>query len=114
MSVGAISQECRAVLAELAAPWRGRAVYVAGSGNFTLERLLAARGVEEIHGHDMSLYSCYVGWFLAGRTVRIEVQDDRYIATINERLAETTHRVRNRAVALMLILDVYEEQQQHD
>ena len=64
--VGSFNQDLRAVLAELAPSWRAKPVYVGCSGNLTVERILAANGVTELHGNDVSLYSCVLGSFAAG------------------------------------------------
>jgi hypothetical protein len=44
MFIGSINRYMRAVLETAAEGWRGRPVYVACSGNFTVERILARRG----------------------------------------------------------------------
>ncbi|MGE3404360.1 MAG: hypothetical protein AB7K63_17345 [Vicinamibacterales bacterium] len=75
---GSINQDLRAMLAELAPSWRGRPLYVGCSGNFNVERIAAKAGVEEIHGCDVSLYSCALGGHLAGRDIDITIKDDRY------------------------------------
>ncbi len=54
----------RCVLESAASQWRGLDVYVACSGNFTVERILAGYGVGEIHSNDVSIYSCALGWHL--------------------------------------------------
>ena len=73
--VGSINTDVRAVLAEMAPAWRGRAVYVGCSGNLTVERLLHQAGVQEIHGNDVSMYSCVLGSFAAGANIEVGVQD---------------------------------------
>jgi hypothetical protein len=75
MFVGAINQDLRSVLATLAPAWRGLPVYVGCSGNFTVERLLAAHGLTDLHGNDVSLYSCALGAHLAGKDFRVSARD---------------------------------------
>ena len=65
MFIGSINRYMRAVLEQAAVGWRGRPVYVACSGNFTVERILAQCGIGAIHSNDVSIYSCALGWHLA-------------------------------------------------
>ncbi len=78
MFVGAINQQMRAVLDQLAKGWAGRDVYVACSGNFTVERVLARHGVGAIHSNDVSIYSCALGWRLAGQVLDYQIRLDRW------------------------------------
>jgi hypothetical protein len=55
----------RCVLESAASQRRGLDVYVACSGNFTVERILSRCGVGRIFSNDMSIYSCALGWHLA-------------------------------------------------
>ncbi|MFA6132805.1 MAG: hypothetical protein WC869_02170 [Phycisphaerae bacterium] len=65
MFIGSINRYMRAVLEQAAGSWKGLTVYVACSGNFTVERILARCGVGTIHSNDVSIYSCALGWHLA-------------------------------------------------
>jgi hypothetical protein len=49
MFVGAINADLRSVLAWLAPAWRGLPAFVGCSGNFTVERLLAAHKLTDLH-----------------------------------------------------------------
>jgi hypothetical protein len=73
--IGAINQGLRSILAEMAPRWRDRPVYVACSGNFTVERTLAASGFK-LHSNDVSLYSCALGQWLAGQEVTFRVREE--------------------------------------
>lgn len=99
MFIGSINRHMRAVLRAAARDWRGLPVYVACSGNFTVERILArggagggagdgtggdagrsaagdaAGGVWPIHSNDVSIYSCALGWHLAGQAVPYRLKD---------------------------------------
>ncbi len=66
MFIGSINRYMRAAVEAAAQGWRGRPVYVACSGNFTVERILACHGVGAIHSNDVSIYSCAPGRHLAG------------------------------------------------
>jgi hypothetical protein len=65
----------RAVLETAAGRWKGLPVYVACSGNFTVERILAKCGVGAIHSNDVSIYSCALGWHLAGQAVPYKIKE---------------------------------------
>ena len=67
MFIGSINRHMRDVLRRLAPAWKDLPVYVACSGNFTVERILATLGVGELHSNDVSIYSCALGWHLSGR-----------------------------------------------
>jgi hypothetical protein len=77
MFVGAINRDLRSILAALAPAWRDLPVYVGCSGAFTIERLLTQAGVRQIHGNDVSLYSCALGHYLAGQSFRLAIADPR-------------------------------------
>ena len=67
MFIGSINRYMRAVLESAASRWRGLPVYVACSGNFTVERILARCGTGPIRSNDVSIYSSAIGWHLAVR-----------------------------------------------
>jgi hypothetical protein len=75
MFIGSINRYMRAVLETAAGAWKGLPVYVACSGNFTVERILARCGVGAIHSNDVSIYSCALGWHLAGQAVPYKVKE---------------------------------------
>ena len=78
MFIGSINRHMRCVLEQAAVAWRGLPVYVACSGNFTVERILAKAGVHEIHSNDVSIYSCALGWHLAGEVVQYRIADPEF------------------------------------
>ena len=55
--------------------WKGLPVFVARSGNFTVEHILARCRVGETHSNDVSIYSCALGWHLAGNPVQYKVAE---------------------------------------
>jgi hypothetical protein len=75
MFVGTINADMRSVLAEIAPQFKGLPVYVGCSGNFTVERILAARGCGPLFSNDISLYSSVVGGHLSGTPLPIRVRD---------------------------------------
>ena len=69
MFIGAINSQLRSILAGFRA-LQDRPVYVGCSGNFTFDastrrRVLASKGVKELHSNDVSLYS-WAADYLAG------------------------------------------------
>jgi len=68
--IGSINRHLRALLAQTAPRWSGLPIYVACSGNFTVERILARLGLGPLYGNDVSIYSCALGWYLAGAPQR--------------------------------------------
>ncbi|MCE5280323.1 MAG: hypothetical protein ABFD92_07775 [Planctomycetaceae bacterium] len=86
MFIGSINRYMRAVLETAAQQWRGLPVYVACSGNFTVERILARCGVGAIHSNDVSIYSCALGWHLAGSEQAYKVKNQDF-AWLGEYLA---------------------------
>lgn len=54
-------------------------VHVVGSGNFSIETTLRANGYQGvISGCDVSLYSCVLGCYLAGRELQISLNTDEF------------------------------------
>jgi len=68
----------RDVLKTAADGWKGKPVYIACSGNFTVERILAQYGVGKIHSNDVSIYSCALGWHLAGTPQRYVIKAQEF------------------------------------
>ena len=93
MFIGSINTDMRSIVSEMSARWMGVPIYVGCSGNFTVERILARKGITDIHSNDVSLYSCAIGNYLVGKDTRIEVVDDRfdwlkkYLMTGEDRIA---------------------------
>lgn len=78
MFIGAINQDTRAILYEMAKDWKCKEIYVGCSGNFTVERVLNEAGIENIHSNDVSLYSCCIGRYLTGKKINVKVVDKRF------------------------------------
>jgi hypothetical protein len=78
MFIGSINRYMRAVLETAAGQWKGLPVYVACSGNFTVERILARCGVGAVHSDDVSVYSWALGWHPAGQAVPYKVKQDEF------------------------------------
>ena len=78
MFIGAINQDLRCILFEMAKKWKDKEIYVGCSGNFTVERVLWKAGVKNLHSNDVSLYTCYIGKYLAGEKLDVEIADKNY------------------------------------
>lgn len=63
------------MLQEQTRSWPVRDIYVGCSGNFTIERTLDGHGFT-LHGNDVSIYTCCLGWFLAGQAVPLTLKDE--------------------------------------
>ena len=66
MFLGSIPNEARKYTYEITSGWDVSEVYVGCSGNFTVERILAEVGDFDLHGCDVTIYSCSIGAYLAG------------------------------------------------
>lgn len=75
MFQGTIPQSIREMLYQIAAGWSGvQQVAVAGSGNLTVERVLHPLGFD-LHGCDVSIYSCALGSYFARQPFRLALRD---------------------------------------
>lgn len=78
MFLGSINADIRSILSGLIKEREGLPVYIGCSGNFTIERTLTKLGVNQIHGNDVSLYSCYVGSYLARQSLPVRIVAEPY------------------------------------
>lgn len=102
MFIGAINQDVRAILYEMAGNWRDKEIYVGCSGNFTVERVLFKAGVENIHSNDVSLYSCCLGRYLTGEKMNVDISDPEY-----EWLDQYMKNELDRIAALLLCSEMF-------
>lgn len=77
MFVGSINQDLRCLVSEITRDWDVEDLYVGCSGNFTIERILKGRGFK-MYGNDVSLYTCTIGNYLAGKPMDVRVIADEY------------------------------------
>lgn len=93
MFKGTIPQDMRAMLFEVASPWRAESLAVACSGNFTIERVFAGRF--KLHGCDVSIYSGALGAFFARQAFRLELRPEFHapFAWLHEGLETTAGQV---------------------
>lgn len=76
MFAGGLNEDLRSSIAALAPAWKGRPVYVVGSGNLTIERILRDAGVSEIHSNDVTLYTSVLGSYAAGQLLQVGLKPD--------------------------------------
>ena len=76
MFIGSINSDTRKLIAKYADGWKGSPVYVGCSGNFTIERILSKLGFEEIHGNDVSLYSCVLGSIMTDGNIPVSIRSE--------------------------------------
>lgn len=79
MFTGAINQDSRAILYEMAKEWKDKTIYVGCSGNFTIERVLNKAGITDIHSNDISLYSSVLGHIAIGSELEVVIKDPDYL-----------------------------------
>lgn len=72
---GSIPSDMRRIVAEVLSGTKPQRSFVGCSGNFTVERLLWASGRTEIHSNDVTIYSSFLGWYLAGQDFRAELRE---------------------------------------
>lgn len=77
MFVGTVNQDLRSVIVEITEHWRTQKIRIGCSGNFSIERLLAG-GRFALSGNDVSLYSCAIGNWLAGKDMAVRINDPDY------------------------------------
>lgn len=68
---GSIPQDVRNMAHEVTQAWSCADVYVACSGNFTMERVLSTLNRFRLHGNDIQIYSCALGAYLASQPIPI-------------------------------------------
>ena len=75
--IGGLPRPLQAMALEAVRSWPVEDIYVGCSGNFGLERALAAAG-KTFHSNDVSMYTCAIGSCLTGQPFTLSVADDTY------------------------------------
>ena len=78
MFIGPINTDTRILLKEMLPEFGSLPVYVGCSGNFTVERLLAQSGINQVTSNDVSLYTTAIGNYLMRRPMRIDLKDENF------------------------------------
>ena len=84
MFTGAINSDIRSILCSVIPYFGDAKVNVACSGNFTIERILSARGVRSIRSNDVSLYSSVIGGYLTGNNIKVGLLDGEKYAWLKD------------------------------
>lgn len=111
MFIGAIPEAAQRIVRAIVSEWPGGVpVQVICSGNLTVERSIAPLS-RDVRGNDVTLYSCLLGAAASGGSLAVTVRErlDEAIARV-----QSERNVKNRAAALLLILDVFERSLQTD
>lgn len=72
---GSIPADMRSIVAEHVRAWDCEDVYVGCSGAFTVERVVNSLNRFNLHGNDVTLYSCAIGGLSAGRPVFFRLRE---------------------------------------
>lgn len=79
MIAGSVNEISIRLIKEIASRWdRGAPVYVVGSGDFAIERVLCGLGFVSVYSNDQSLYGCMIGNHLCGNPLSIGIRDGEY------------------------------------
>ncbi len=77
MFIGTLPTDARAAIAPILESWKCADLAFPCSGNFTIARSLGeAPGGPRLHGNDVSLYTCALGWYLAGVDPQIAAKEE--------------------------------------
>jgi hypothetical protein len=74
---GTVPPEMRSLVLECSRAWpKDQGAWIGCSGNMTLERTLGPAGFA-VHGNDISIYTCALGFWFAGRKVPVEPNEEK-------------------------------------
>ncbi|QKY79941.1 hypothetical protein PQD13_gp29 [Gordonia phage Clawz] len=76
MFQGSIPADLRSIVREHYRAWQGDQLWVACSGNFTIERVVNSLTPPAVHSNDVTVYSCAVGEWLTSRQVHHELNEE--------------------------------------
>jgi hypothetical protein len=75
MFMGSLPAPVQSIILEIAKSWDCKEVFVGCSGNFTIERVLCKLNKFNIHGNDVTIFSCLIGWYLAGEKLNVRFNE---------------------------------------
>ncbi len=64
---GSLPDSVQMIMGGLIKDWKCQDIYIGCSGNFTIERMLKNVTSAKLHGNDVTIYSCLLGRFFAGK-----------------------------------------------
>lgn len=78
MFISSINKDIRAIINEISGQWGDLPVYIGGSGNFSVERILFQKGIKKIYSNDVLIQSCALGNYLSGKPMNVSVFNPKY------------------------------------
>ena len=78
MFLDAINHDVKAILNELSRECGDTDFFVCSSGDFVVERILSKNNFKNIYGNDVSICSCFIGNYLVGKSMPIEIINPDY------------------------------------
>lgn len=76
MFYGSIPADVQSMISEIVKSWDCNDIYVGCSGNFTIERCLNGKTKAALHSNDVTVYSCLIGRYLAGKDLNVRLKPD--------------------------------------
>lgn len=76
MFQGSIPTSAQQIVLSIVKEWTCSDVYIGCSGNFTVERTLDALKKFNIHGNDVTVYSCILGRYFSGQPLRARYNEE--------------------------------------
>jgi hypothetical protein len=76
MFQGTTPADVQKIFHEIVSGWSCKDIYIGCSGNFTIERVLHETGRFNLHSNDVSIYSGFLGSWLAGAPYPIRLTDE--------------------------------------
>ncbi len=72
---GSIPDSVQQILGDIVKAWNVSDIFVGCSGNFTIERVLRGITNANLHGNDVTIYSCLLGEYFAGQPLKARFRE---------------------------------------
>ena len=72
---GSLPDSVQQILGDIVKNWNVKDIYVGCSGNFTIERMLQGVTNTNLHGNDVTIYSCLLGDYFAGNSLQAKYKE---------------------------------------
>ena len=76
MFYGPLPSTAQQILCQIVRQWETNDIYVGCSGNFTIERCLKHLTPARLHSNDVTVYSCLLGRYFAGKKLDAKLKPD--------------------------------------
>ena len=73
---GSLPSTAQQILYQIVKQWKVDDIYIGCSGNFTIERCLKSLTSARLHSNDVTVYSCLLGRYLAGKKLNAKLKPD--------------------------------------